>query len=165
MTEPRWLVEARKHVGLREIAGRRHNPSILRWWMLIHAPFSDDETPWCAGYLGGVLESVGIRSTRSALARSYERYGVGLPRAALGSIAVFWRGSPRSGSGHVGFVIGEDSRGHLLVLGGNQGDAVSIKPFERRRLLSLRWPDGEPLPASFDLQRRSSSAPLSTNEA
>jgi hypothetical protein len=54
MSEPRWLAEARRHLGVREIAGRKHNPLILRWWTLIRAPFTDDETPWCAGFVGGV---------------------------------------------------------------------------------------------------------------
>jgi len=164
MSEPRWLAEARKHVGLTEIVGRKHNPAILRWWTLIRAPFTDDETPWCAGYVGGVLESVGIRSTRSAMARSYERWGVPVnPR--VGAIVTFWRGSPRGGSGHVGFVVGKDKYGNLMVLGGNQGNAVSIKPFSASRVTSYRWPAGEQLLDLKSIPLVASDGRVSTNEA
>lgn len=167
MSDPAWLAEARKHVGLREIAGRRHNPLILRWWQLIRAPFTDDETPWCAGYVGGVLEAVGIRSTRSAAARSYQTWGLGVS-PAVGAIVVFWRGSPRSGKGHVGFVVGRDQHGMLMVLGGNQGNAVNVRPFSLDRVVAYRWPAGQPLPkpgAFKDLPVVKSDGRPSTNEA
>jgi uncharacterized protein (TIGR02594 family) len=160
--EPRWLAAARRHLGEREVAGRRHNPLILRWWMLIRAPFTDDETPWCAGFVGGVLEECGIRSSRSAAARSYLRWGMVLPAPRLGCIVVFERG-PRFG--HVGFVAGTSRAGHLMVLGGNQGDAVSIAPFARGRVLGFRWPATEPLPDDTPLPLLASSAALSRNEA
>ena len=31
--------------------------------------------------------------------------------------------------GHVSFVVGKDTRGNLMVLGGSQGNAVSIAAF------------------------------------
>lgn len=163
--QPRWLAKARKHIGQKEIHGRRHNPLILRWWTAIRAPFTDDETPWCAAFVGGVLESCGVRSSRSAAARSYSSWGVALARPAPGAIIVFWRGAPSSANGHVGFLAGEDARGNLLVLGGNQGDQVSIRPFDRARLIGCRWPDREPLPRSAPLPRLSTDAALSTHEA
>lgn len=163
MSEPRWLVEARKHVGLKEIAGRQHNPAILRWWTLIRAPFADDETPWCAGFVGGILESVGIKSSRSASARSYSRWGQPLRKPILGCVVVFWRGSPTSYTGHVGFVVGTDANDNLMVLGGNQGDAVNIKPFDRARALDFRWPLDEPITGD-PLPRLTSSGKVSTNE-
>jgi len=162
MTEPRWLAEARPHVGVREISGRKHNPLILRWWTLIRAPFTDDETPWCAGFVGGVLESAGLRSSRSAAARSYLQWGRALASPRPGCIVVFERG-PKFG--HVGFVAGADRAGNLLVLGGNQGDTVSISPFSRGRVLGFRWPLNEPLPDPVPLPVLTLSAALSVNEA
>lgn len=164
MNGPRWLMEAYKHIGQREIVGRKHNPLILRWWTAIRAPFTDDETPWCAAYVGGVLEAVGIRSSRSAMARSYLRWGINMRRPHVGCVVVFWRGSPQSASGHVGFAVGKDRAGNLLILGGNQGNAVNIKPFSPHRVLSYRWPIGEvavddPLPVV------ASDGRVSTNEA
>ncbi len=164
MAEPRWLVEARKHVGLREIYGRKHNPQILRWWALIRAPFTDDETPWCAAYVGGVLESCGIKSSRSASARSFEKWGKRLIKPGHGAVAVFWRGSRSSYSGHVGFYVGKDQHGNIMVLGGNQSDKVSIAPISPARLIGYRWPIDEPLTGAAPVIVKSDGR-VSTNEA
>ena len=48
-----------------------------------------------------------------------------LPKPAEGCIVVF----SRAGGGHVGFVVGKSASGNLMVLGGNQGDAVRISEF------------------------------------
>jgi len=145
MTEPRWLVEARKSIGVRETPGRKHTTAILRMWVQIKSAFSDDETPWCAGFVGSALDAVGIRSTRSASARSYLQWGVWLEAPVPGCLVVFWRGALDGDSGHVAFVVGQDVNKRLLCLGGNQGDAVSIAPFDRKRVLGYRWPADEPL--------------------
>ncbi len=147
--DPRWLKRARTYLGQREIAGRKHNPTITGFWKDIKAPFSDDETPWCAGFVGSMLENTGIKSSRSAAARSYEKWGVKLAAPALGAIVVF----ARKGGGHVGFVTGWDDN-YLKVLGGNQSDAVTEARFARKgstlRVLGYRWPAGEPLPEAQD---------------
>lgn len=161
MSDPRWFVEARKHIGEREIPGRKHNPLILRWWIAIRAPFTDDETPWCAGFVGAMLEASGIRSTRSAWARSYLSFGNKIADPRVGCIVVFERG-PRAG--HVGFVAGRDKANNLMVLGGNQGDAVNIKAFPRSRVLGYRWPSGEPFPAVGFLPVLAGDGTLSRNE-
>lgn len=165
MTEPRWLTLGRGYLGLREIKGGRHSPEILRFWTLIRAPFTDDETPWCAGFVGGVLERAGFRSSRSAAARSYLKWGIALESPVPGCVVVFWRGTPSSGSGHVAFVVGRDERGRLLCLGGNQGDAVTIAPFERRRVLGYRWPAEAVCDRNVPLPVLASGAVSSESEA
>lgn len=137
-----WMREADRWIGLREIPGSRHEPQIISWWQAIQAPFRDDETPWCAAYVGGVLEEVGIRSTRSASARSYERWGEQVATPAYGAVTVFWRGSRTGWQGHVAFLVGVTNTGDLLCLGGNQSDAVNVAKFPRSRLLGFRFPPG-----------------------
>ena len=41
--------------------------------------------------------------------------------------------------GHVGFLLGEDDD-HVFLLGGNQGDAVTVVAFPKARIVGLRWP-------------------------
>jgi hypothetical protein len=41
--------------------------------------------------------------------------------------------------GHVGFLIGEDGD-HVFLLGGNQGDAVTVAAFAKARIVGVRWP-------------------------
>jgi uncharacterized protein (TIGR02594 family) len=98
-------------------------------------------------------------------ARNWLNFGVPLPRPAVGSVVVFWRGSKSGWSGHVGFVIGRDAKDNLMVLGGNQGDMVSIKPFGRDRVLGYRWPANTRLPENYDLPLLKSDGRVSTNEA
>ena len=48
MSEPAWVIEARKHIGLKEIPGPRHEPKILGWWKKIkRGGIKSDEVPWC----------------------------------------------------------------------------------------------------------------------
>lgn len=135
----KWIDEAKKHIGLKEIKGSKHNAQIIMFWKSIkRSGIKDDETPWCAAFVGAMLESVGIVSTRYESAKSYEKWGVKLDHPAYGCVVVF----TREGGGHVGFVVGQDKLGNLLVLGGNQGDAVNVKAFQRNRVTSYRWPVG-----------------------
>lgn len=163
---PIWLQCARLYLGEAEIPGIENNPIIVRMWDGITGLWRDDETPWCAAFVHQVLTDMGLPSTRSAAARSYLKWGVRLAEPALGCVVVFWRGSPGGWSGHVGFVAGVDERGRLLVLGGNQGDAVSLAAFDRERVLGYRWPEGEPLPVHHDaLPVYANVGPTSRNEA
>lgn len=151
--EPRWLVVARGYVGLKEVAGPHHHPEIVSWWRDIGAHwFDDDETPWCGAFVGGVLVEAGLAIPSAAeapRARAWRAWGRPLRGPAVGALAVLWRGSPRGSSGHVGFVVGRDAHGRLMLLGGNQSDAVTVAPFDPDRVLDggYRWPAGEPLPA------------------
>ncbi|MFM5744401.1 TIGR02594 family protein [Aeromonas veronii] len=139
----RWVEEARRHIGLAEIKGPKHNPEIVAMWKAIkRGGIKDDETPWCASFVGACLERVGIQSTRFEGARSYVSWGEKLDKPVAGCVVVF----SRDGGGHVGFVVGQDQSGNLLVLGGNQDDAVNVKSFKRHRVTAYRWPAGEPMP-------------------
>lgn len=135
--EPVWLTIARKYIGTKEIKGLKHEPKILQWWKAIkRGGIKDDETPWCAGFVGGVLEEAGIISSRHEGARSYLAWGIP-STLCLGAIAVLSRAG---GGGHVGFVVGKDNAGRILLLGGNQGDEVNIRAFDKSRIVGYRWP-------------------------
>lgn len=161
--DPVWLRRARQEIGVSEIAGRQHSKRILSYWELAKLPFSDDETPWCAGFCNAMLEDSGIKGTRSGMARSFERWGQ--PCGPLkGAVVVLWRNSKNSPYGHVGFLTGKDQYGNLMILGGNQGDAVNIKPFLASRVVTYRWPIGFNLDGS-PVEVVQSNGQVSTNEA
>lgn len=164
-TDPIWIKRARDAIGTREIKGSKHNPKILQWWTAIRAPFTDDETPWCAGFVGGIFESCNIRSTRKANARSYNNWGMGLDKPAYGCVVTFWRGKKNGWSGHVGFVVGQDIKGNLWVLGGNQNDRVKISRYSREKVLEYRWPTGTGLKPNFDLPVFEGSGGLNDRQA
>lgn len=149
---PTWnrAIHAAAHgyLGLKEWPGARHNPEILRLWELAGmGSVTDDETPWCAAFANAILAQVGLTGTGKANARSFQHWGaeVALWSAQPGDIAVLWRGSPDSWQGHVGIVERVD--GQLIYLvGGNQGDAVTVQGYSAQRLLSIRRATGNRAP-------------------
>lgn len=139
MPQPRWLDIAWGDLGVAEIAGSRHNARIVRTYADVgHPEVDNDEVAWCAAFLGACLERAGIGSTRSLMARSYLNWGEPADEPRYGAIAVLSRGSDPS-LGHVGFLVGETAS-DIILLGGNQGDAVTVQAFPRSRLLACRWP-------------------------
>lgn len=143
--EPSWVGEARKHMGKTEVPGPRHSPFVLGLWKLLGRPYTDDETPWCGGFVGYCLRQA---MPMIALPKIPERalawndWGK-VTGPAVGAIAVFGR----SGGGHVGFAVGQRSDA-IYVLGGNQANAVNIMPIAKDRLVGFRWPASLPSPPS-----------------
>lgn len=139
MQQPGWMAAAWAELGQREIEGSADNARIRAFFRDVGQPASlHDEVAWCAAFVGACLERTGCASTRSLMARSYLRWGEKLEAGRFGAIAVLSRGADPN-TGHVGFLIGE-TLSHVVLLGGNQGDAVSVAAYPRARLLGLRWP-------------------------
>lgn len=131
---------AQSHLGLKEIPGAEDNPEIVQMFADVgHSWVKDDETAWCAAFVGSCLERGGIPSTRKLNARSYMEWGTAVPlsEAAPGDIAVFWRGSRDSWKGHVAFLQSYHDA-VINVLGGNQHNQVSIDGYPQLRLLGIR---------------------------
>ena len=139
--QPEYLRVAKRYLGLAEIKGSRHNAKIVQFWKRCGLPFRDDETAWCAGFVGGVLEECGIRSTRSGMARSYLNWGEEC-ECRPGAIVVFWRVGINTTFGHVGFVVSPIDDRFVSTLGGNQGDRVCVKGYPASRVLGFRKPKG-----------------------
>lgn len=95
-------------------------------------------TAWCAAFVNATLQQTGIQGTGSNMARSFMDWGQPVTQPQEGDLAVFSRGDPSGPYGHVGFFKGYDDQGNIMVLGGNQGDAVSIAPYSPDRLLGFR---------------------------
>lgn len=168
---PPWLRVAYAYLGLKEIPGRRHNPRILAWWDEIGAGwFDDDETPWCGAFVGGVLLESGaaiLSGSEAPRARAWERWGQPLSGPAVGAVVTLWRGSRKSGSGHVFFCLGKRD-GRLVGIGGNQSDAVTVANFDTDRATAFRWPTEAPVPTAVGMDRLPTvdrAGHRSTNEA
>ena len=136
---PRWLVLARSHIGVTERPGDEHEPLILHWLTttsLGRWGRGRDETPWCSAFVNAMLERAGLEGTKSAMARSWLGWGVPCePR--IGAVVVLPRGQPPAG--HVGFVSSLRA-GAMEVLGGNQGNRVSVVSRRVGDAIGFRWP-------------------------
>lgn len=163
-----WMVTAMDELGVKERHGRADNPRVVDYHSATDLGRSPDSVPWCGSYVAWVFRETGVpySPAKKAAARAWLDWGQKLDGPAYGALVVFWRGDPNGWKGHVGFVAGRDKQGRLMVLGGNQSDAVSIAPFDLDRVLAYRWPEDEPLPARtgfstlpvVDSQGRPSSA-------
>lgn len=137
-----WLDVARAYEGTKEVKGSAHNPRIVNWLVKLGAWWTDDETPWCGVFAAAVFREVGIQPPQAWFrAKSWLTWGAAISAPVLGCVVVF----SRPGGYHVGFVVGQDKLGNLMVLGGNQGDAVKVSAFRRSRVEGYRWPAGYPV--------------------
>ncbi len=162
MTGPHWLASARADLGLRELPGAPTAPRIAAWLQRLGAWWRDDETPWCGTAVAAWMLTAGFTPPKAWYrARSWADWGQPLAAPALGCVVVF----ARQGGGHVGLLTGLDTAGRLMVLGGNQGNRVSIAPFDRARVLAYRWPPGQRMPATAGLPVVRAEGAASSNEA
>lgn len=133
-----WMAIADGEMGQAEVPGGAHNQRIVGYAREIGASWvQDDETPWCAGFVGACLARAGLKQTGSMLARSYLKWGVEC-EPKPGAVVVLKRGRDPA-SGHVGFLV-ERRAGKVFILGGNQGNQVSIAGYLEADVLGYRWP-------------------------
>jgi uncharacterized protein (TIGR02594 family) len=160
--DPIWVAEGRKYVGMAEIPGPKHNLTILNWLKELKAWWQDDETPWCGVFVAHCMKTAGIDVPKYYMrAKDWATWGVDAKKPTLGCVVVF----ERQGGGHVGFVVGQDEKGRLMVLGGNQGNKVSIAPFDPARAVAFRVPAGTFVTPSFMPTLAANGVASSTNEA
>lgn len=144
---PQILVQALGLYGVKEIPGPKSNPTILGWakrlggW--IASWYKDDDIPWCGLFMAEVCRLAGLPVVSEPLkALAWASWGTPQSAPMLGDVLVF----QREGGGHVGIYVGEDDA-YLHVLGGNQGNAVSITRISKLRLVAIRrtaWKVAQP---------------------
>lgn len=161
-----WFQEARRLIGVRERVGPGNEPKIIDWATKAGIDYKADDVPWCGLFVAHCVSSTLLNEMLPADllgARNWMKFGAPC-KVAVGAILVFWRIKREGGQGHVGFYAGEDATS-LHVLGGNQGDAVSITRIKRDRLLGVRWPATAPMIESGPFNLSEDATIFSNNEA
>ncbi|HEX6239948.1 MAG TPA: TIGR02594 family protein [Polyangiales bacterium] len=138
MSPPAHLLIAVGELGIKEIPGSAHHPRILEYHATTRLHATTDEVPWCAAFVNWCLAQAKVAGTGSAAAASFRTWGVrSEPR--IGCVVVFGKADrDAAGTGHVGFLVGMDAV-HVFVLGGNQGNAVTVAKRPRESVVSYRW--------------------------
>lgn len=139
---------AKAEVGTVEWA-KGDNPKVVAYFKDSgNAGVKDDETAWCAAFVGAMLKRAGQKGTGKLNARSYLDWGVPVDRkdAREGDIVVFKRGNS-SWQGHVAFFV-KDNGTTISVLGGNQSNAVNVKGYKAADLLGIRRAPVSPKPVA-----------------
>lgn len=138
-----WLALAKSYLGLKESAGAADNARVVALYALAgHPEIKHDSVAWCAAFVSAVLAKAHVKNPQTLWALDYAKWGKPLDKPILGCIGVKKR---NGGGGHVGFVVGANAKS-IILLGGNQGDAVSVAAFPREQFVAFRWPAEVPIP-------------------
>lgn len=131
---------AQRFVGVKETPGAASTPIVLAMLQLDGDWPKDDSVPWCSGFCNWIAWLLRLPRSKSLAARSWLDVGrpIQLDDAQPQNDVVILS---RDGGGHVGFFAGlegpRDGR-RVLILGGNQSDAVTVSAFPIERVLGVR---------------------------
>lgn len=138
---------AQRFIGVKEIAGTASNPQVLAMLRLDDKWPKGDSVPWCSAFVNYIAWLLRLPRSKSLLARSWLLVGKAIPiaEAKVGfDVVIFKRGggsqpgpNNTTAKGHVGFFAGVEGK-YILVLGGNQSDAVNVTRKPASRLLGVR---------------------------
>jgi uncharacterized protein (TIGR02594 family) len=160
---PRMLLKGLEMYGVTEVVGTKHNPVILGWAKEVGLGnvYKSDEIPWCGLFMAVIAKRAEKQVPKDPLwALNWANFGVHVQQPLLGDVLTF----KRDGGGHVGLYVGEDSTAYH-VLGGNQGNSVSITRIAKNRLYkAVRTPYNQ-MPANVRKIVLEASGSLSQNEA
>lgn len=136
-----WMEEARLYLGLHE---EDDNDELLNYLKSDGDTLGDPSIhPWCGDFVATVIQTVLPEEEipgNPYLAYNWgQEFGVPLDDPCYGAVVDFWRGSPTSWKGHVGFIVGWDDD-YIYCLGGNQSDSVTISKISRDRIRAILWP-------------------------
>ncbi|PKH50007.1 TIGR02594 family protein [Tenacibaculum sp. Bg11-29] len=125
--------------GVKEVKGAKDHPQIINYFVSLGYDRSKfkDETAWCSAFVNWVAKQAGYENSNKLTARSWLTVGTSTMAPEQGDLVVLWRDHPNSWKGHVGFLVKETNR-YVYLLGGNQGDSVSIKAYPKKRVLDFR---------------------------
>jgi len=138
---------AQRFVGVSEVPEQASNTQILAMLQLDEKWPVGDHVPWCSAFMNYVAWLLRLPRSKSLRARSWLSVGrsVSLEEAEAGfDVVVLKRGSGNQpgpsvidAPGHVGLFAGREGT-NMLVLGGNQADAVNVSSYPSSRLLGIR---------------------------
>jgi uncharacterized protein (TIGR02594 family) len=132
-----WMAVAREELGrqVAELPGTASNPRIEDYHATTGGGAAPDSVAWCSSFVNFCVAQAGGQGTRSKAARSWMTWGRDAGAFEPGCIVVLSRGA--APKGHVGFFAGFDGD-RIQLLGGNQGDRISIASFDRSRVIARR---------------------------
>ncbi len=136
---------AQRFIGTKEIPGTMDNPQIMAFLKLDNSWPGHDEVAWCSAFVNYICWLLRLPRSKSLAARSWLLVGCTPPRPEVGfDVVIIKRGGENepgpeviNAQGHVGFFAGYHGD-NILILGGNQGDAVNVSIFPNSRVLGIR---------------------------
>lgn len=158
-TMPPWMAEMYRRMGLHEV---QHKASLIDFLKIGRFLGDPASLPWCGdaveSCIAKVLPAEPLPSN-PFWAQGWASFGIDVKAPLVGSVGVI-RWSAKSG--HVGIVAGVEGS-KVVLLGGNQSNAITLASFSRAKFTAFRWPKTFPL-KSYPALRGKATA-VSTEEA
>ena len=139
---PKHIQVALSLIGTKEIVGSRHSDIILGWAkeLGLEKVYTNDELAWCGLFFAYVMKEANRRvdlNTKDAYDYLRAAKYANMPNVTrvpkgeekMGDILIF----QRPGGGHIGWYVYGNNK-NFGVLGGNQGNAVSVVEISKARL-------------------------------
>jgi uncharacterized protein (TIGR02594 family) len=136
------IARAELALDVRELPGtQNNNPRITMYHATTAGGTAPDETAWCSSFVNYCVQQAGLRGTNSKWARSWhddnwEQNVTNAPQE--GDIVVWRRQGHGDDGGHVGFYTDGD-QDTIRVLGGNQGNRISLARYPRNGVLTYTY--------------------------
>jgi len=126
-----WMSKAKQELdkNIKEFPAGS-NPEIEKYFIDTTLGRQPDDVAWCGAFVSWCIKQSGGAHTPivlSARAADWLKNGQGLAGPQYGAVVVTKPLAAKS-SGHVGFAVSWDAS-KVTILGGNQGDAVSLRDF------------------------------------
>lgn len=139
---PPWMAEMYRRKGLHE---GRDNAALSAWLKIGKFLGNPARLPWC----GDAVETAIVKTLPDEpvpdnpfWAQAWAKFGIAASASDVGAIGVI-RWSAKAG--HVGIVAAYDAaRRRVLLLGGNQSDAITLSWFPLDKFIAFRWPSTFP---------------------
>lgn len=138
---------AQRFIGTKETPGVASTPIVLAMLKLDSSWVAGDDVAWCSAFCNFVAWLLRLPRSKSLSARSWLQVGqaIALADAQPGfDVVILKRGlgaqpGPEviQAPGHVGWFAGREGD-DVLILGGNQSDAVTVARFTSSRILGIR---------------------------
>ncbi len=138
---------AQRFSGVAEAAGSASNPQILAMLHLDENWPEGDDVAWCSAFANYIAWLLRLPRSKSLRARSWLSIGrpIRIEEAEAGfDVVILKRGEGEQpgpevidAPGHVGFFAGREGDA-VLLLGGNQSDAVNVGRYPSSRVLGVR---------------------------
>lgn len=137
---------AQTFVGIKEFSGAQDNPLILAMLQTCPTPaVLNDEVAWCSAFVNFIAKMLKLPRSHSLAAKSWLEVGYPLyigDGIVDSDIVVFNRGT-NPALGHVGFFAGTSpgvsgASFKVHILGGNQGNSVSLQDFPVSDIAGIR---------------------------
>jgi len=142
-TMPPWMAEMVRRKGLHE---GRDNKELSDWLKAGKFLGNPAKLPWC----GDAVETAIVKTLPGEIvpanpfwAQAWKDFGIDAKGPKVGAIGVIrWSKT----AGHVGIVAAYDEKKkRVLLVGGNQSNAITLTWFALSKFIAFRWPNTFPV--------------------